>query len=96
MNEGAERWLAFARGDLRMAGLVMEEAMNPLFAYLTRKLLDKSLTVAYALALHTLKIRTHAINQSLIGTSGQLFLFSSERGKGNAHYNSTSVLATSK
>jgi hypothetical protein len=30
------------------------------------------------------------------GTSGQLFLFNSEKGKVNAHYNFTGVLATSK
>ena len=28
MHEGAERWLAFARGDLRMAELAIEKAMS--------------------------------------------------------------------
>jgi hypothetical protein len=38
---------------------------HALFIYLAQEFLDKSLTVAYALALHTLKIWTHASNQAL-------------------------------
>jgi hypothetical protein len=69
MNEDAERWLAFAREDLRMAELAIEETLNPLFIYLTKEFLNKSLTVAYTPALHTLQIRTHTGDQTLtLGT----------------------------